>query len=126
MPRTIVRVYRHLSGELPLIAWLEGLAKTEPRAHRKCLQRILLLAEKGHELQRPLAATLRDGIYELRARAGRVHYRVLYFFCGQNVVCLSHGITKTDKVPGEEIEHAVTRMKLVKRNLDKHTAEFEV
>ena len=37
---------------------------------------------------------LRNGIYELRAKVGTVNYRVLYFFCGSNVACLSHGLTK--------------------------------
>ena len=40
------------------------------------------LALFGHELRRPKADFLRDGIYELRAREGRANYRVLYFFHG--------------------------------------------
>jgi hypothetical protein len=34
----------------------------------------------GHELRRPEADFLRDGIYELRASLGGVHHRILYFF----------------------------------------------
>jgi phage-related protein len=124
MPRTVIRIYRHLSGETPVTDWLDRLEKKEPKAYRKCLQRILL-SEKGNELRRPFADMLRDGIYELRAKVGRVNFRILYFFCGQHMACLSHGITKEGKVPDEEIEHALTRKRLVMHNRDKYTAEWE-
>lgn len=125
MPQTVIRVYRQLNGETPVTEWLDGLEENEPRAYRKCLQRILLLADKGHELRRPIADHLRDGIYELRTKVGRVNYRIFYFFCGPNMACLSHGITKEGEIPHEEIDRALTRKNLVKRNLDRHTAEWE-
>jgi len=31
---------------------------------------------------------LKDGIYELRVRKGRVNYRTLYFFHGRNLAVL--------------------------------------
>lgn len=53
---------------------------------------------------------LRDGIYELRARVKRVQYRMLYFFHGQQVIVLTHGIIKQQAaVPAIEIERAVRR-----------------
>ena len=125
MPRTEVRVYRQSSGETPVTDWLDHLAGRQPRAYAKCLQRIRLLAEMGNELRRPLADMLRDGVYELRAKVGRVNYRVLYFFCGPNVACLSHGLTKEDEVPDEEIDCAVRRKRLVERDPDRYTAEWE-
>ena len=75
-------------------------------------------------MRRPLADSLRDGIYELRIRAGKVNYRILYFFCGPNVACVSHGITKKSAVPDREIDTAVERKALVERDLDKYTAEW--
>jgi phage-related protein len=36
--------------------------------------------EVGHELRRPEADFLRDGIYEIRVSLQGVHYRILYFF----------------------------------------------
>ena len=67
------------------------------------------LAEFGHELRRPLADILRDGIYELRIRKGRVNFRILYFFHGKNVAMLGHALTKEDKVPKGDIDKAIRR-----------------
>ncbi len=77
---------------------------------------IRLLATSGHELRRPAADFLRDGIYELRASYGTIQYRILYFFHGRDVVVLSHGITKTQKVPAVDIDRAIERKKLVMRD----------
>src|SRR5215212_6751969 len=112
MPQADIFVFRDADGESPLMIWLDELELTDPRAHAKCLQRILVLSRLGNELRRPLADTLRDGIRELRARIGTVEYRILYFFQGANVVCLSHGITKKAAVPPEEIDLAILRKKL--------------
>jgi phage-related protein len=57
-----------------------------------------------------------DGIYELRASYAAVQYRVLYFFHGRDVVVLSHGITKSQKVPAGEIERAIARKQLVMKD----------
>jgi phage-related protein len=99
MPQTTIRVFREANGTVPLEEWLKKLEEFEPRAHAKCLQRILLLSRLGNELRRPLADMLRDGIRELRAKKGRVNYRILYFFHGSHCVCLSHGFTKEGEIP---------------------------
>ena len=105
--------------------WLAELQVLEPRAYRKSLQRILLLASLGNELRRPLADLLQDGVCELRIKAGRVNYRILYFFCGANIACLSHGLTKEGVVPMGDIEIAIQRKQLVVSNMDRYTAEWE-
>ena len=46
--------------------------------------------EKGHELRRPEADFLRDGIYELHISLGGVHQRILYFFHGGMAAVVSH------------------------------------
>ena len=125
MPQTMILVFQGQNGTVPLTEWLDYLEEREPRAYQKCLERILLLSNLGFELKRPYADKLRDGIYELRAKIGNVNYRILYFFCGRNQVCLSHGFTKEDKVPDAEIETAIKRKKLVVRNQDKYTADWE-
>lgn len=68
-----------------------------------------LLVDFGHELRRPVAAYLRDGIYELRWKHGHVQYRVLYFFHGRDVAVLAHGIVKEAVVEDVEIERALER-----------------
>ncbi len=86
----------------------------------KLIARIDLLHEKGHELRRPHADTLRDGIHELRAVFQHVNYRLLYFFAGQGAV-ISHGITKEGVVPPKEIESAVRRKQQFEQDPEKHT-----
>ena len=84
--------------------WLDGL-QNKPRA--KCFERIERLRMMGHELHRPYADTLRDGIHELRVRFQSVNYRMLYFFYGNASVVLTHGLTKENMIPDKEIENAL-------------------
>ncbi len=126
MPATEVRAFCDAKGEIPVQAWLDDLECNEPKAFRKCLARIIELAEQGNAIRRPHADYLRDSIWELRASRAGVHYRILYFFCGKNIVALSHGVTKTDIVPERDIELAVNRMNLVMRSPNKYTATFDI
>src|SRR4029450_2123455 len=80
MPRTRVVFYRDEAGKVPVVEWLEALRRTDHKAYAKCVVRIRRLAEMGHELRRPEADFLRDGIYELRAKKGRVNYRLYISF----------------------------------------------
>src|SRR3989440_5086668 len=79
MPRTQVAFYQAADGEAPVVNWLRELMKTNEKAWAHCRARIELLTQFGHELRRPAADYLRDGIYELRAKQGHVQYRILYF-----------------------------------------------
>ena len=83
------------------------------------------MREFGHELRRPAADMLRDGIYELRAKKGHVQYRLLYFFHGRNIAILAHGLTKEDRVPPMDIERAIKRKKLFEANPKAHTYESD-
>lgn len=125
MPRTQVAFYREANGEAPVVDWLRELLETNPRAWAHCRARIEMLAQFGHELRRPAADYLRDGIYELRAKQGHVQYRLLYFFHGQQVAILAHGLTKEDKVPDVDIERAIKRKHLFESNPGEHTYESE-
>lgn len=122
MPQTSIRVFQVSDGNVPLLDWLENLEKCDSKAYAKCLERILQLESLGNELRRPASDSLRDGIRELRAKSGRIQYRILYFFCGPHIACLSHGITKEGKVPDAEIDRAVDRKQMVDGNLDRFTA----
>ena len=51
--------------------------------------------------------------YELRPSHRGVQYRILYFFRDRDVVVLSHGIMKRQKVPDVEIRRAAERKRLV-------------
>jgi phage-related protein len=105
-------------NSVPLLEWLEGLPM---KVQAKCTERIDRLGELGHELRRPEADFLRDGIYELRSSYQGVHYRMLYFFAGKAVVVLSHGLTKEREVPPREIDQAVKRKQMVEADFEKFT-----
>ena len=105
-------------NSVPLLKWLDGLPA---KVQIKCAERIDRLGELGHELRRPEADFLRDGIYELRASYQSVHYRMLYFFAGKAVVVVSHGLRKEREVPPREIELAIDRKRKVEANFEQFT-----
>lgn len=105
MPVVEVIFFREAESKAPpMIEWLDGLPE---KARLKCLVRLKRLEDLGHELRRPEADYLRDGIYELRASCQGVHYRMLYFFHGRSVVVLTHGVVKEREVPTKEIDRAL-------------------
>lgn len=122
MPRADVGYYQE-GKAVPVLDWLRELRQRDRRAYAKCVVRIQRLAQEGHALRRPETDYLRDGIHELRARQGRVNYRILYFFHGQNVVILAHGLTKEDEVPDAEIERALRRKEAFEQNPKLHLYE---
>jgi hypothetical protein len=117
MPRVDVIFYRE--GEKVFVReWLKDLPS---KAQKKCLTFIAYLEMEGHELRRPIADFLRDDTYELRPSYQGVHYRILYFFMGKDVVVLSHGIAKESEVPSAEIHRAVERKKRFEADPKAHT-----
>jgi phage-related protein len=87
----------------------------------KCYLRLERLREMGHELRRPEADFLRDGIYELRFGFRGVHHGVLYFFHGAIAAVVSHGLVKEQVVPPKEIDRAVERKKQFEADPPRHT-----
>src|SRR5438552_15484346 len=118
MPKTKVVFFKEEDGSVPILEWLDSL---QPKALDKCTVRIERLEELGHELRRPEADFLRDGIYELRVGLQHVNYRMLYFFHGDAAVVISHGLVKERVVPPREIDRAVERKTLYKTNPKRHT-----
>jgi phage-related protein len=106
VPKTSVVFYREEDGTVPVLEWLETLPE---KALIKCRVRIQRLAELGHELRRPEADVLHDGIYELRIGIHHINYRILYFFHGTAAIVLAHGLTKEARVPEAAIDIALTR-----------------
>lgn len=119
MPMTDLVFYREEDGSVPALAWLDGLG--DPKAIVKCRAKLMRLAALGHELRRPEADLLREGIYELRIGLSHINYRLLYFFSGKDVVVVSHGLTKEAKVPPGEIELAIARRERFQVNPAAHS-----
>jgi phage-related protein len=118
VPPTEVVFYQEEDGSVPLLEWLDRLPA---KAQAKCLARLKRLEDLGHELRRPEADYLRDGIHELRASLGGVHYRILYFFHRNIAAVVSHGITKEQRVPPREIERAIERKTRFTTNPTRYT-----
>ena len=74
MPRIEVVFYKDDQGRVPVLEWLRDLQRRDKRGYAKCVVRIRRLAESGHELRRPEADYLRDGIY-----FGRLHDVILLY-----------------------------------------------
>jgi phage-related protein len=93
------------------------------KAQDKCYVRLERPRDMGHELRRPEAAFLRDGIYELRVSLQQIHYRIPYFFHGTIAAVVSHGLAKEQMVPSNEIDRAMTRKRRFAANPERHTHE---
>lgn len=117
MPKTRVVTFADAEGHAPFVLWLD---QQPAKVQDKVIVRVDLLEAHGHELRRPHADFLRDGIYELRAAYARVQYRVLYFFHQQTAV-LSHGLTKEDVVPPLEIDRALRHKSQFQHDPATHT-----
>ncbi len=117
MPKTEVVFYADGDGECPVLKCLDAWPE---KVVDKCFVRIERLEEVGHELRRPEADTLRDGIYELRARHLNVNYRILYFF-NNNTAILFGGLTKKDVVPPKDIDRAIEGKRKFAAAPKKHT-----
>jgi phage-related protein len=105
MPRVVL--FREASGIVPILGWLDGLTVKARAYYQVSTDR---LREFGHELRRPEADYLTEGIYELRFRCEGLNYRILYFFHGRDAVVLSHGFVKQQaRVPTRELALARRR-----------------
>lgn len=106
MPKTHVVFYQEDDGTVPVLDWLDALPA---KAQDKCRVRVERLQELGHELRRPEADYLRDGIYELRIGLQGTNYRILYFFHTRVAAILAHGLVKARAVPVRDVNEALRR-----------------
>ena len=117
MPKTNVVFFADDEGVAPLVEWLD---RQDRKVQDKCFVKIERLQELGHELRRPEADYLRNGVHELRVRHRNVNYRMLYFF-HERLAVISHGLTKEEMVPAREIDLAVARSMQFGKNPERHT-----
>lgn len=123
MPIRLV-LFQEKSGAIPPLEWFANLPL---KAQQACRTKLQLLAVRGHQLDRPASAYLGKGIYELRIKIERHHYRVLYLFHGTALVVLLHGFLKKQAaVPSIEIDRALRRKAAYLINPQRHTATGEL
>jgi phage-related protein len=122
LPKTEVLIFAEKDGCSPFLQWLD---KQPPKVQDKCIVFIERLEEYGHELRRPQADYLEDGIYELRMNRQGINYRILYFFHEKQAI-ISHGFVKQEsKVPEKEINDAVKNKTKFLANPEKHKYKEE-
>jgi phage-related protein len=117
VPQTEVVLYSEDDDSVPLLEWLD---RQPTKVQAKSIVRLERLREMGHELRRPEADFLRDGIHELRFSFQGTQYRMLYFFF-QGRAVVTHGLTKEGKVPDIEVNRAIERKVRFEENPDRHT-----
>jgi phage-related protein len=123
MPRTNVVLYLEDDGSIPILDWLDAL---QARARERCLAKLELLHQSGHELRRPAAEYIEGtDLYELRVKFHKVNLRMLYFFHGREIAVVSHGFSKERSIPPGEIELATDRMNKFKADPERHTPHNE-
>ncbi len=103
---------------MPILEWFERLPD---RVLDQCRVKLERLRDLGHELRRPEADDLRDGIYELRVRVGSVNYRMLDFFHGNIAAVVSHGLAKESRLPPGDIDRAVAARRRFVADPRRHT-----
>jgi hypothetical protein len=121
MPQTVVRLFRDDDGSVPVLDWLD---KLPDKVVVRCQRSLRRLRDLGHELRRPEADLLRDGIHELRIGFQGVNYRILYFFHHSVAAVVSHGIVKERMVPPIEIERAKQRRALYLADPNRYSQEM--
>jgi phage-related protein len=115
--------FKDIDGSVPLIEWLDSV---QQKVREKCYVRLERLEAMGHELRRPEADYIGDGIYELRAKHLGVNYRMLYFFNGRSAVVVTHGFAKQQSaVPISELRLALRRKRTFDGDPEGHSFNSE-
>jgi len=108
MSNWTVENYIDARGRSPVEEFLSQLPASD---RARIDQNIGLLGEFGLQLGLPYVKHLEDKLWELRVRAGRKAYRVIYFaFTGQRFILLHAFLKKTQKAPRREIATARRRL----------------
>lgn len=63
-------------------------------------QRLDLLSQRGNECRRPVTEYLGDGLFELRARAGKEQARLIFYYAMNRRIIFIHAFYK----PGNKID----------------------
>ena len=102
-------------GENPVKEFIEHLPLKEQAKVKAYLDE---LKKQGHNLRRPMADYLGEGIYELRPRDNRIFY---FFYLRENAILLHAIRKKTDKIPQGDMDLCMKRKKQVENlgNIEK-------
>ena len=104
----------------PVRQFIDSLAIKE---QQKVFAYIMELKNQGHNLRRPIADHLGNGIYELRPRDNRIFY---FFFLKDNAVLIHAIRKKTNKIPQEDLRLCIKRKSKVEEYKQIEKLESEV
>src|SRR3989338_6432014 len=90
-------------GHNPVKDFIDSLPVKE---RAKIFAYIVELKNQGHNLRRPMAGYLGNGIYELRPKSNRIFY---FFFLKDNAVLVHAAMKKTNKIPDEDLNLCAKR-----------------
>ncbi len=123
MPRVSLIYFVEDDRSTPFLDWLDGLPA---RSQLRCVAKLVLLEQYGHELRRPHAEYIEGtDLYELRVKVDRVNLRILYFFHERAFIVVSHGFAKEGKLPRREVDLAIQRLRSFRANPVWHTSRPE-
>ena len=96
----------------------EFILKLPPKERAKIVAYLNELKTQGHNLRRPMADYLGEGIYELRPQDNRVFY---FFYLRENAVLLHALRKKMDKIPQNDMNLCIKRKREVEEygNIEK-------
>lgn len=99
----------------------EFIAKLTIKERAKIFAYLIELKDQGHNLRRPMADYLGNGIYELRPKNNRIFY---FFFLKEGAV-LVHAIRKkTNAIPAGDLELCIKRKRIIEGNKKTENIEF--
>jgi phage-related protein len=103
--------YRSDSGNEPVREWLKSLSASD----RKVLGEDIKTVQFGWPLGMPLVRHLEGGIWEIRVKLENRIARVFFCLEGSTLVMLHGFIKKQQSTPGQDLDLAKERLKILKR-----------
>ncbi len=96
----MIEFFEKDNGRCPTRDFLDKLSPAVDLPH--IMERFGQLEEHGYKLDRPLAAHLGDGIYELRVKTINGPFRFFYFFFVEQTIIITHGRKKKEVTQADQ------------------------
>lgn len=106
-PKLRVKFFKTDSGKEPVKEWLKDLTKIE----RKTIGDDIKTVQIGWPLGMPLVRSIGDGLWEVRSTIPNGIARILFVAKGGKMVLLHGIIKKTNKLPPQDKQLALKRLK---------------
>ena len=110
-PKLAVRFFRLIGGREPVREWLKGLADVD----RKAIGDDIRTVQFGWPLGMPLVRKIASDLWEVRTHVRHGFARVLFTVDQAEAVLLHGFVKKSQRIPRDDMDTAVMRLKLVQR-----------